>query len=141
MQDIELLQFVHETAVMGIEGLKSVRDSVRDDNLSRAMDAQADEYRRIAASSGILLQKRGCKPKDPSLLAKLSSEVSSAAKTMTDSSASNIAEIIIQGNNMGITKGTRNLNDYAGEDGGVRRLAEKLLETEKANVEQMKQFL
>ena len=141
MQDIELLQFVHETAVMGIEGLKSVKDYVRDERLSSALESQADEYRRIASSSGILLQKRGEKPKDPSLMAKVSSEVMATAKTMTDSSASNIAEMVIQGNNMGITKGTRHLNDYAGDDGGVRRLAEKLLETEKANVEQMKQFL
>lgn len=141
MQDVELLQFVHETAVMGIEGLKSVKDYVRDDKLSRALESQAEEYRRIASSSGILLQKKGEKPKDPNLMAKVSSELMSTAKTMIDSSASNIAEMVIQGNTMGITKGTRHLNDYSGNDGGVRRLAEKLLATEQENVEQMKQFL
>lgn len=74
-------------------------------------------------------------------MARLSSEVMSTAKTLADPSASNIAEMVIQGNNMGITKSLKHLNDYAGNDPEVRNLAEKLLETEQANVEQMKPFL
>lgn len=51
------------------------------------------------------------------------------------------AEMGIQDNTMGITKGTRHLNDYAGDDRRVRQLAEKLLRTEEANVAQMKPYL
>ena len=42
---------------------------------------------------------------------------------------------------MGITKGLMKLHDYEGNDRQVRSLAEKLLSTEQANVEQMKPFL
>ena len=62
-------------------------------------------------------------------------------KTLADSSDSKIAEMTIKGNNMGITKGLKHLHDYEGNDRQVRSLAEKLLSTEQANVEQMKPFL
>ena len=35
MNDIELLQYVHETAEMGIQGLSSLDGQVRDDGLRR----------------------------------------------------------------------------------------------------------
>ena len=47
----------------------------------------------------------------------------------------------MKGNNMGITKGLKHLHDYEGDDPKVRTLAERLLSTEQANVEQMKPFL
>ena len=67
-------------------------------------------------------------------------------KAMTDRSASNIAEMVIQGSTMGVTKSLRtirdcDLRDCDLRDNGVRRLADRLLETERANIEQMKRFL
>ena len=126
MNDIELLQYVHETAEMGIEGLNSLDGQVRDDSLRRVLSQQGAEYRQIA---------------DPGLLAKVSAEVMSTFKTLADPSASNIAEMVIQGNTMGATKSTRHLGDYAGGNREIRNLAERLLHTEEANAAQMKQFL
>ena len=141
MRDIELLQFIHETAAMGVKGLEDVKGHIYNSKLSEAVSQQVREYNKISKSSSSLLRSKGEEPKDPGLIAKISSEAMTAAKTMMDSSASKIAEMVIQGNTMGITKGTKHLNDYAGDDPQVRSLAEKLIETEEANVEQMKQFL
>lgn len=141
MQDTELLQYVHETAEMGIQGLKSLEGRVRDQGLRQALAQQTEEYRDISAAAGALLRSYGAEPKNPSLMARLSSEIMSAVKTLAAPSASNIAEMVIQGNTMGIIKGTRHLNDYAGNDRQTRQLAEKLLRTEEANVAQMKQYL
>lgn len=141
MQDTELLQYIHETAEMGIQGLKSLEGQVRDPGLRQALAQQTEEYRDISAAAGKLLRRSGAEPKDPSLMARVSSEIMSTVKTLADPSASNIAEMVIQGNTMGITKGTRHLNDYAGNDRQVRQLAEKLLRTEEANVAQMKAYL
>ena len=128
MNDIELLQYVHETAEMGIEGLNSLDGQVRDD-------------RQIADQAERLLRSLGEEPRDPGLLAKVSAEVMSTFKTLADPSASNIAEMVIQGNTMGATKSTRHLGDYAGGNREIRNLAERLLHTEEANAAQMKQFL
>ena len=141
MKDTELLQFVHKTAEMGIQGLQDVEDLSQRNDLRAAIRQQISEYQQIASKSSQMLQSKGEEPKDPGIMARLSSEVMSNAKTLTDSSASKIAEMVIQGNNMGITKGTKHLHDYSGNDEEVRRLAEKLIKTEQANVEQMKPFL
>ena len=62
-------------------------------------------------------------------------------KTMRDHSTSKIAEMMIQGNTRGMTKSLQCLDQYSGEDKEVKALAEKLLRTEEANIEQMKPFL
>ena len=141
MNDIELLQYVHETAEMGIEGLNSLDGQVRDDSLRRVLSQQGAEYRQIADQAERLLRSLGEEPRDPGLLAKVSAEVMSTFKTLADPSASNIAEMVIQGNTMGATKSTRHLGDYAGGNREIRNLAERLLHTEEANAAQMKQFL
>lgn len=141
MNAVELLQYVQETAEMGILGLENVEGHAQNDALRRAVARQIAEYRSIADSARQMLAERGGAYKEPGWMARVSSEVMSAVKTMADPSASNIAEMVIQGNTMGITKGTRHLNDYAGDDDGARALAEKLLHTEELNVEQMKAFL
>lgn len=141
MKDTQLLQYVHKTAEMGIEGLRDVEDRIQDEGLRRAVRQQIAEYQEISKESGELLQSKGHEPEDPGLMARMSSEVMSTAKTFPQASASKIAEMVIQGNTMGITKGTKHLNDYAGDDHRVKALAQRLISTEQDNVEQMKQFL
>ena len=141
MKDIELLQYVHETAEMGILGLQDIVGQVQTAKLKKSLQGQIAEYQTIASEAAKLLQAKGTAPKDPSLMARLSSEVMSTMQTLADSSDSKIAEMTIKGNNLGITKGLKHLHDYEGNDRQVRSLAEKLLSTEQANVEQMKPFL
>ena len=141
MKDTELLHFVHKTAEMGIEGLKDVEGRIQGGELRDAVGRQVAEYRKISNAAGDLLRSKGEDPKDPGLMARVSSEFMSVMQTAVDSSDSKIAEMVIQGNNMGITKGLKHLHDHEGDDSKVRGLAEKLLKTEQDNVEQMKPFL
>ena len=57
-----------------------------------------------------------------------------------DHSASKIAEMTIQGNNMGISKTLQHIHDYHG-GGPAKDLAQRLLSAEEAGVEQLKPFL
>ncbi len=141
MHDLELLQFVHKTASMGIKGLEDVSGRIADPELRKAVSQQIQEYQNISETSSALLRSKGGEPAGPGWMAQVSSELMSTAKTLIDSSASKIAEMVIQGNTMGVTKGTKHLNDYDGDDLQVRNLAEKLIQTEQANIEQMKDFL
>lgn len=141
MKDSELLQFVHKTCEMGVQGLLDVKDSITAHEMKSAVDSQIKEYQRITGRTEKLLRSVGETPSSPGLMAKASSGAMSAMKLMADSSDSKIAEMVIQGNTMGITKGTKHLNDYSGDDPKVRGLARQLIETQQANVDQMKKFL
>ena len=141
MKDIELLQYVHETASMGVLGLRDLLPQVESAKMKQSLHTQIHEYQDIASDSAKLLQSKGSEPKDPGLMARLSSQAMATMKTLTDSSDSKLAEMVIQGNNMGVTKGLKHLHDYQGNDPKIRALAEKLLATEPANVSQMQPFL
>ena len=95
----------------------------------------------MMGSSARLLEERGKTPKGVPAAAKLSARMTSAVKTWMDPSPSKIAEMMVQGNTMGMTKSLRQMRTYASEDGRVKDLADKLLQTEEANIQQMKGFL
>lgn len=141
MKDMELLQYVHETAAMGVLGLQDLLPQAESTGMRQSLRTQIREYQDIARSSAQLLQAKGAEPKDPGLMARLSSQAMSTVKTLADSSDSKLAEMVIQGNNMGVTKGLKHLHDYRGNDPKIRALAEKLLAAEQANVSQMQPFL
>ncbi len=141
MKDNELLQFVYKTAEMGVESLRDVQECIQEDELRQAVQQQINEYEDISQISGDMLRAKGLEPKGPCIAAKISSEMCTTAQTMVDPSSSKIAEMVIEGNNMGIVKGTKHLNDYSGNDAQVKGVAERLLQLEEGNVQQMKKFL
>lgn len=141
MKEIDLLSHVYQTADMGRDGIKSVRRRVRDPKLLQALDAQDEEYRRLQDSAGDMLRARGVQPDGVGAMQKMSSEMMSTMQTMVDNSATKIAEMMIQGNTMGMAKSLRTIRDCKAADGQVKALADKLLKTEQANIEEMKGFL
>ena len=141
MNDIDLLSHVYQTAEMGQEGIRSVMKYSTNPGLNRALLRQDEEYRKLQSSAGSMLRDRGVEPEGVGTMAKLSSEMMSTMKTMVDPSATKIAEMMIQGSTMGVTKSLRTIRDCQSADKPARELAEKLLKTEQANIEEMKEFL
>ena len=141
MQDIEMLHHIHKSTEMGREGILSVLGSAKDTALRTALEQQLTEYEQMMGSSARLLEERGKTPKGVPAAAKLSARMTSAVKTWMDPSPSKIAEMMVQGNTMGMTKSLKHLHDYHGKDERVRDLANKLLKTEERNLEQLKKFL
>ncbi len=141
MKEIDLLSHVYQTADMGRDGIKTVRRRVRDPKLLRALNAQDEEYRKLQDSAGKMLRERGVQPDGVGAMARMGSEMMGTMQTMMDHSATKIAEMMIQGNTMGMTKSLRTIRDCKVKDGQVKDLADKLLKTEQANIEEMKGFL
>lgn len=141
MKEIDLLSHVYQTADMGRDGIKTVRRRVQDPKLLRALNAQDEEYRRLQDSAGKMLRERGVQPDGVGVMARMGSEMMGTMQTMMDHSATKIAEMMIQGNTMGMTKSLRTIRDCKVKDGQVKDLADKLLKTEQANIEEMKGFL
>ena len=141
LSENQLLNHIYQTAEMGREGIHSVLKYAEDPTLASALNSQYTEYEKLQNAAGSLLQARGEPPKGLGPVAKASSEVMSTMKAMTDRSPANIAEMMIQGSTMGVTKSLRTIRDCNVRDEGVRRLADRLLKTEQDNIEEMKRFL
>ena len=141
MHDTELLQYVYKTADMGCEGIQSVLDYTQSVPLKNKLQDQYREYQDLRSQAQSLLEARQEKPEGVGTITKLSTDVMTAGKMMVDRTDSKIAEMTIQGNQMGINKTIKHLHDYSGDNDSARALAEKLLATEQANAEQLKSFL
>ena len=137
----QLLGHIYQTAEMGREGIRSVLKYAREPKLVDVLNSQYDEYGRLQNAAGSLLQARGEAPRGLGPVAKASSEVMSTVKAMADHSPANIAEMMIQGSTMGVTKSLRTIRTCDVKDEGVRRRADKLLQTAPANIDAMKRFL
>jgi len=141
LNEKELLNHIYQTAEMGREGIQSVLKYTEEPALADALNSQYTEYEKLQNAAGALLHARGERPHGLNPVAKASSEVMSTMKAMTDRSPANIAEMMIQGSTMGVTKSLRTIRDCNVKEGEVRRLADRLLKTEQANIEEMKRFL
>lgn len=141
LSESEMLNDIYQAAEMGQGGIRTVLPRAENGAFRQALEQQLAEYEKLGGAAEKLLRERGEMPKGANPLAKASSELLSAVKTMSDHSASKIAEMMIQGNTMGMTKSIQHLHDYHGSDAQVRELADRLLQTEEANIRQMKAFL
>ena len=141
LSNTDLLNHIRQTTEMGRDGIDMVMEYAEYKPFRDALQDQKAEYSKLYRAADTMLRVRGGEPQELSAIARLSSELSSSMKTMRDHSTSKIAEMMIQGNTRGMTKSLQCLDQYSGEDKEVKALAEKLLRTEEANIEQMKPFL
>lgn len=74
-------------------------------------------------------------------MSKLMTFMDAKIKLTKDNSISNIAKMMIEGNNMGIIAITEKLNNYQGADKKIIKLAKDLLKIEERNLENLKKYL
>lgn len=141
MDDKELLSCIYQNADMGVDGILKVLEGAHSGPIREALQSQLSEYDHIRSEAIEMLRQRGGEPASPSAMTKLSVKMSAVGNLMKENTPGHIAEMMIQGNAMGLTRITKRLGEYEGEDKAVRKLAGKLLATEQQNIEQMKQFL
>ncbi len=140
--DIEMLSTISKTADMGRESLYQVLEKAEDNSLRHALSTQIKEYEKNYDAAARLLSSYGQAPTHTNPMAKMESQMMVSVKTkLTENTTSKIAEMVIQGCTMGVTKMTKKLNEYNGTNREVAALAEQHIKTEQANIDEMKKFL
>lgn len=140
MNDEEFLNLISKNAEMGKVGIDSIMDYTHDERMREALRVQAKEYDKIYAEAAEMIKAKNFKAEHISTMAKMGSEMTSAMKTMKDHSTAKIAEMMIQGSTMGVTKLMKNRGEYSGDDDDILSLSDKLLSTEERNIKTMKGF-
>ena len=134
---------IYKNAKMGADSIIHLLPHIKDDNLRSLVTQQLDGYEKYAARAAEALGARGIAAKEEKLLTRLSARMGVAINTMMDESGSHIAEMMIEGSNMGITEMTRLLNDQRmhGDAKEAARLAEEVVRFEERNLELLKRYL
>lgn len=137
----ELLNFVYQNAEMGVNTMKQIIDLVEEDGMKRHLQNQLVTYEDYQQEARKLLNENGYDEKGISALDRLKTYLMINMQTMTDSSPSHIAKMLIIGSTMGIVEATQNLKKYEHADKSAVKLMEQLLKAEEKNVQELKNYL
>ena len=136
------LDAIYKNAKMGADSIINLLPKVEDDAMRSVMTAQLDGYERYAACAARALKKKGVEPREENIMTRFSAKMGMAFNTMLDSTGTHIAEMMLEGSNMGIVDLTRLLNHYSPtQDSEAVRLAREAVRFEEGNLEQLKRYL
>ena len=141
MQEIEILKEISKDAKMGMDSLTTVTIKAEDENFKNLLNTQHDEYQNIFDRTQELLVKNNEDIEDVPTMQKVMSWTGIQMNTMTDQSDSKLSELLIQGNDMGIVKGTKLLNSSQFQDPEIQNLLADFVRLQEKNIDDLKQFL
>lgn len=140
-EDINALDEIHKGACMGQDALAFVMDKVEDDALKKELEREYKLYDEIANEIDDIYSKydKG-EPHTTSTMNKAMTWSGIEMKTMNDKSNSKIAELLLNGVNMGIIEGKKILNNKK-LNKEVSIIVSKYVNMQEENVEKLKTFL
>ncbi len=139
--EIDVLDELNKGACMGEDAIRFVLDKVEDTEFRTILEEQYNNYSEILEEISKTYPKYSREePTETSAMNKAMTWYSLEMKTMFDKSDSKIAELVMQGTNMGIIEGRRLLNHKHSDD-RVNDLVQKYVEDQEEAVEKLKNFL
>ncbi|MEF9945576.1 MAG: hypothetical protein RR869_07705 [Lachnospiraceae bacterium] len=138
----ELLNFIYQNSEMGVKTLNQLTEIVENADMNRQLELQRKTYKAIHEKAKIMLNENGYDEKSIGMFEKLSVYIMINMKTLTDKSVSHIAEMLVQGSNMGVIDATKKIKEYEhGAEKDIVALMKKLLKFEEENAEKLKAYL
>ena len=113
--DAEMLNFIYQNSQMGVETLNQLIPMIDNEAFKKRIEAQLKEYEQIHEEAKKLLNRHGYDEKGIGALEKIMAYLMIDMKTLMDKSSSHIAEMLIQGSNMGIIDAVKRINQYEKE--------------------------
>ena len=136
-----VLNDIIKTSQMGINGINVVMDKTKQPALRQALKVQRKEYSNLEQQAKLLSQQKGYKIDQIKPITRRMGAMMSKAQLMTGEPDSKIAGMMIQGNTRGMILSLKNMRRCNNPDRQVAELAQKLLDTEKNNIESMQGFV
>ena len=141
-ENINALDEVNKGACMGMDAIDDILDKVEDNKLKNLLDKQYQFYKDIKEDIKDIYNKYNStdNPHETSVMNKVMTWSGINMKTMKDHSNSNIAELLLQGTNMGIIEGRRILNKKK-INSDVEKIISLFVKKQEKYVEDLKEFL
>ncbi len=140
--EINVLDELNKGACMGKDAIHFILDKVKDKDLKKELNNQYQKYKSISDRINKIYNQYNKEdtPHETSAMNKIMTWYGIEMKTFMDQSTSKIAELLLQGTNMGIIEGRKLLNHkHTNEE--VRELAQEYVDMQEDAVEKLKSFL
>ena len=139
--EVNVLDELSKGACMGRDAIHFIMDKVEDESLKQELNRQYREYKEISEEiNKIYPEYSEDEPHKTNAMNKMMTWYGIEMKTLMDKSTSKIAELLLQGTNMGIIEGRRLLN-HKDSNEEINKLLEKYVEVQETAVEKLKSFL
>ncbi len=139
--DKQLLGDIYQLAETGIEATRTVLPKVENQALKEELEEQYNDYSQAKAKSEQGLIDAGAFPKGNSPFQKAVMWGAIQMKTLTEASADHIAEIMINGTNMGIVDLTKDISQCRNASDSTVHFAERFIKNEQRHLDNLKAFL
>lgn len=139
--EVNVLDELNKGACMGRDAIHFILDKVEDSSLKEELNRQYTKYKEISDKICKLYPEYDDgKPHETSAMNKVLTWYGIEMKTMADDSTSKIAELLLQGTNMGIIEGRKLLN-HKDTDENVKKIIKEYVDMQEDAVEKLKSFL
>lgn len=140
-ENINALDEIHKGACMGMDALHFIADKVDEDKFRELLRKQYDDYKKIASQIEEVYPKyNDGVPHKTTTMDKAMTWYGIEMKTFSDKSASKLAELLLQGVNMGIIEGRKVLNNK-NIDKEIHHIIDKYVSQQEKSVEDLKKYL
>ena len=141
-ENINALDEISKGSSMGQEALHFVLDKVEDEKFKEVLEKQYNDYKDISRRIEEVYQKYNStdEPHKVGVMTKAMTWYGVEMKTLTDHSNSKIAELLLQGTNMGIIEGRRIYNKKE-IDKEVSNIVKEYVSMQERCVEVLKEYL
>ena len=139
--EVNVLDELNKGACMGKDAIHFIMDKVKDEGLKQELDRQYEKYSNISDKINELYPEYSNKePHETNAMNKAMTWYGIEMRTFMDDSTSKLAELLMQGTNMGIIEGRRLLN-HKGTEPEVHALVQEYVAMQEDAVEKLKSFL
>lgn len=136
-----ILNELNKGIKMGMDSISNVSEKVQDDRFKQDLKYQYDEYNKILNEVNNELTNYDDFPKELNPMQKAMGWMGVELNTISDKSNSKIAEMMIQGTNMGIIEGVKLLNQNPESDTEVKNVLNEFIRFQENTIEQLKKYL
>ena len=141
MEEIEILKEINQNSKMGMDSLSTILKKTQDSDFKNLLNAQHDEYQNIFDRTQELLVKNNAQMEDTPTVQKAMSWMGIQFNTANDTSNSKLSELLIQGNDMGIVKGIKLLNNHSFLNNEIKNILSDFIRLQEKNIHDLKKFL
>lgn len=139
--DIKLLKECDSGVKMGIDGISHVIEDAKGENFSKLLEDYENRHKKIEKTIEEKLSDNGETGKDYNAMLGGMSWVGTKMKMMMDNSNEKIADMMIDGCNMGIKGVSKYMNEYSGASKDTMQIANEVVTMEQKFMNDLRQYL
>ena len=140
-ENINALDEIHKGSCMGMDAIHFILEKVKEKEFKEILEKQHESYKKINKEIEKIYPKyNDDKPHETSTMNKIMTFYVIEMKTFLDVSDSKVAELLIQGTDMGIIEGRRVLNNKS-INNEVNKIVDEYVKMQEKYLEDLKKYL